>query len=65
MLSIFQARYQRVDKALNTLIESIAAYNPSVSAADELVAADDEVNESLEQRRCHCLLKEIPFDKGV
>lgn len=49
MLSIFQVRYARMDQALNALIESIASYNPSLAAADELVAADDEVNEALEQ----------------
>lgn len=50
MLSTFQTRYGRMEQALNSLIESIAAYNPSLAAADELVAADDEVNEALEQR---------------
>jgi len=49
MLSVFQTRYARMEQALNALIESISAYNPSVTAADELVAADDEVNEALEQ----------------
>lgn len=49
MLSTFQERYARMELALNALVESISAYNPSVSAADELVAADDEVNEALEQ----------------
>ena len=50
MLSILQTRYQRVEKALNTLIDSITAYNPSITAAEELVAADDEVSEGLEER---------------
>ncbi len=50
MLATLQARYARVETALNTLIESIASYNPSVAAADDLVAADGEVSESLNQR---------------
>ena len=50
MLSIVQARYQRVEKALDTLIDSITQYNPSLTAADELVLADDAVNDSLEER---------------
>lgn len=50
MLSTFQTKFQRLEQALNTLVESVAAYNPSVTAADELVAADDELNKSLEQR---------------
>ncbi|KAF2218124.1 vitamin-D-receptor interacting mediator subunit 4-domain-containing protein, partial [Elsinoe ampelina] len=47
MLPILQTRYQRVEKALDTLLESITAYNPSLTAADELLAADDDVNEAL------------------
>lgn len=50
MLSILQTRYQRVETALNALLDSISAYNPSPASADELVAADNDVNESLEQR---------------
>lgn len=50
MLSRFQASYQRIEQSLERLTESIAAYNPSASAADELVAADSVVNENLEQR---------------
>ena len=50
MLSRFQASYQRVEHSLQRLTDSIAAYNPSATAADELVAADDAINENLEQR---------------
>jgi len=50
MLSILQTRYQRVEKALDALIDAITQYNPSLTAADELVAADDDVNEGLEER---------------
>ncbi|PSK56742.1 Mediator of RNA polymerase II transcription subunit 4 [Elsinoe australis] len=53
MLSILQTRYQRVEKALDTLLESITAYNPSIAAADELVAADDDVNDALEELATH------------
>lgn len=49
MLNVFQARYGRMEQALNALVESISAYNPSLTAADKLVEADDEVNEALEQ----------------
>ena len=51
MLSRCQASYQRVEQSLQRLTDSIAAYNPSTSAADELVAADEAVNENLEQCR--------------
>lgn len=50
MLSQFQASYQRVEASLQKLTDSIAAYNPSVTAADELVAADEAVHSNVEQR---------------
>ncbi|KAG9523053.1 hypothetical protein KCV07_g2765, partial [Aureobasidium melanogenum] len=53
MLSVFQTRFQRLETALNSLVESVAAYNPSISAADALVAADDDLDESLEQLAVH------------
>lgn len=53
MLSVFQTRFQRLETALNTLVESVAAYNPSITAANALVAADEELDESLEQRALH------------
>ncbi|KAF2211330.1 hypothetical protein CERZMDRAFT_18261, partial [Cercospora zeae-maydis SCOH1-5] len=40
--------YQRIDASLQKLTESIAAYNPSVAAADELVAADEAVKQNLD-----------------
>lgn len=59
MLSQFQSSYERVEKSLERLTESIAAYNPSASAADELVAADNVVNENLEQCTPCGLLKAV------
>ncbi|KAF2157869.1 hypothetical protein K461DRAFT_290142 [Myriangium duriaei CBS 260.36] len=53
MYSVLQARYQRVEKALDTLLESITAYNPSTAATDELVAADADVNDALSQLASH------------
>lgn len=50
MLSQFQASYQRVEASLQKLTDSIAAYNPSLIAADELVAADEAVHANVEQR---------------
>lgn len=48
---ILEERFQRVETALNTLIDSITTYNPSVQAAEDLVAADDEFSKGLEQRK--------------
>ena len=56
MLSQFQASYQRVEQSLQRLTESIAAYNPSPSAADEIVTANDAVNEHLDQCMWHLIV---------
>lgn len=45
-----QAQFDRVETALNTLIDSITSYNPSPSAAVSLVTADDELTKGLEKR---------------
>jgi hypothetical protein len=42
-----------MEESLQRLTDSIAAYNPSPAAADELLAADDAVNEDLERRMCY------------
>ncbi|KAL8750287.1 MAG: hypothetical protein Q9199_007171 [Rusavskia elegans] len=43
MNSMIQSQLDRVDTALNALIASIESYNPSVPAAFDLLAADDEL----------------------
>ncbi|KAF2807657.1 uncharacterized protein BDZ99DRAFT_464576 [Mytilinidion resinicola] len=53
MDAILQAQFQRVETALNTLIDSITSYNPSTQAAVNLVAADDELSKGLEQLAVH------------
>lgn len=50
MLSQFQATYQRMEQSLQRLTDSIAAYNPSTAAAEELQAADEALDENLRQR---------------
>ncbi|KAK4497630.1 hypothetical protein PRZ48_010283 [Zasmidium cellare] len=44
----FQASYQRVEASLQRLTESISAYNPSTAAAEELIAADEAVQDNVE-----------------
>lgn len=53
MNTIIQAQLDRVETALNTLIESIASYNPSIPAANALLAADDDLNKGLKQLSTH------------
>ncbi|KAL9628095.1 MAG: hypothetical protein Q9204_006118 [Flavoplaca sp. TL-2023a] len=47
MNNIIQSQLDRVDIALNTLITSIESYNPSIPAAIDLLAADDELQKSV------------------
>lgn len=49
MEAIMQNRLDRVETALNSLIDSIASYIPSTTAASDLLEADDELNESVDQ----------------
>jgi len=51
MNTTLQAQFDRVETALNTLIDSISAYNPSPAAAVALVAADDDLSHGLDQRK--------------
>ncbi|TKA56329.1 hypothetical protein B0A49_13086, partial [Cryomyces minteri] len=44
---------ERVEKALSTLIDSIVSYNPSIAAAEDLVAADDDFSTGLERLVLH------------
>jgi len=46
------AQFQRIEAALGTLVDSIAAYNPSPQAAVDLIAADDELSRGLDKRAC-------------
>jgi hypothetical protein len=45
-----QFRFERIETALNTLLDSISSYNPSTQAAVALVEADDDLSKGLEQR---------------
>jgi hypothetical protein len=42
-----EAQFQRVEKALATLIASISTYNPNPSLAQDLVDADAELSHGL------------------
>ena len=50
MDKIIDKRFERVEKALATLINSIATYNPLPAHANDLIAADAELNQGLDQR---------------
>ncbi|KAK3687863.1 vitamin-D-receptor interacting mediator subunit 4-domain-containing protein [Podospora appendiculata] len=46
-------RFERVEKALSNLIDSIAKYNPSPQLAEDLVAADEELAAGLKELERH------------
>jgi len=48
MDKIIDSQFMRVEKALSTLINSIATYNPSPQLATDLVTADHELSKGLE-----------------
>ena len=53
MNTAIQSQLSRVESALTTLIDSIAAYNPSVPAATTLLTADDELRKGLKHLAQH------------
>ncbi|KAK4695788.1 hypothetical protein P7C71_g2020, partial [Lecanoromycetidae sp. Uapishka_2] len=53
MDTIIQSQLDRVETALNTLIDSITKYNPSIPATSALLSADDELNRGLKQLAIH------------
>lgn len=53
MDDMLAAQFERVEKALGTLVDSIAAYNPSPQAAIDLVAADDQLSQGLDRLAKH------------
>ncbi|KZF25185.1 hypothetical protein L228DRAFT_236305 [Xylona heveae TC161] len=53
MDTILEEDFQRVELTLNALIDSITSYNPSPSAAFDLLSADDELSKDLETLSTH------------
>jgi len=57
MNSTIQYQLDRIETALTTLTDSIASYNPSVTAVHDLLAADDALTEGLNQ--CEYLIPSL------
>ncbi|CAK7211715.1 hypothetical protein SCUCBS95973_001213 [Sporothrix curviconia] len=53
MDKFIDARFDRVEKALTTLIDSVAKYNPSPALAEELLAADRSLSDGLVMLQTH------------
>lgn len=51
MDKFIDGRFERLEKSLASLIDSVTKYHPSVSLAEELKHADDELTKGLEQGR--------------
>jgi hypothetical protein len=60
MDATLQSQFGRIETALNTLVDSIATYNPSPQAALDLVAADNELSSGLDQR-AHRPCPAVPY----
>jgi len=54
MDEIIDKHFERVEKALSTLINSISTYNPAPALANDLVSADAELSQGLEQCELLC-----------
>ncbi|EJT78288.1 hypothetical protein GGTG_03389 [Gaeumannomyces tritici R3-111a-1] len=53
MDAVIDARFERVEKALGALIDSISKYNPSISRVSDLVLADRELQDGLQNVQTH------------
>lgn len=53
MEAILQKKFDGLEAALNKLLDSITTYNPSITAAHELLAAEADLNEGLGQLAQH------------
>lgn len=56
MDAIIDKRFERLEKALTTLINSVNQYHPSTERAKELEAADEDLSKGLEQGAFNPLL---------
>lgn len=54
MDATFEEHLLRVESALNSLLDSITSYNPSPTAAGELVVADEGLSKQL--RHCKTIM---------
>lgn len=62
---LIDKRFERVEKALATLINSISTYNPNPALANDLVTADAELNEGLEQRGISFYIFSTPTNQFI
>ncbi|KAG9245756.1 vitamin-D-receptor interacting mediator subunit 4-domain-containing protein [Calycina marina] len=53
MDQVIDKHFERVETALNKLIQSISSYNPSTTLATDLVTADNELTEGLQSLTVH------------
>ncbi|KAM3466639.1 hypothetical protein MY5147_001931 [Beauveria neobassiana] len=53
MDKLIDERFERLEKALSGLIDSVTKYHPSMNLAEELMAADAELTKGLEQVQTH------------
>jgi hypothetical protein len=56
------AHFDKLESAFKELIDSITTYNPSVKAAEDVLAADDELSHGLEKRKRPHVISGILLD---
>lgn len=61
MDAIIDNRFERLEKALTTLINSVNQYHPSTERAKELEAADEDLSKGLEQGAFNPLLPQLIY----
>jgi hypothetical protein len=62
MNAVVRKSFDSLEASLATLVESVASYNPSPSAALAIVAADDGLAETLD---CRALLLVANIKEGI
>lgn len=60
MDKFIDARFERLEKALTSLIDSVTKYHPSMNVANELRAADLDLTKGLEKGSYSSNSKGIP-----
>lgn len=58
MDKFIDARFERLEKALSNLIDSVTKYHPSPIHAEELKAADEELTKGLEKGNTQELIRQ-------
>jgi hypothetical protein len=51
MDEVMESRIQKMETTVNTLVDSMTTFNPSITAVEALIEADEELNHGIIMRR--------------